>query len=173
MKKLYTAEGDEILCDDNDFDWLSKWKFRTTKKGNKRPLYGSVGPHHLLLGLAPDGMVIDHIDRNPFNNQRSNLRIISRAHNNLNKGKYNRKATSKFKGVSYSRKENRWLANINKGNKRHIVYRGFSEVEAAIAYNKKALELHGKYAVLNEIPSSLTKRALDGGNGAPKFEGFE
>lgn len=34
----------------------------------------------------PDGMTIDHSDRNPANNQLSNLKIASRSENNCNRG---------------------------------------------------------------------------------------
>ena len=39
------------------------------------------------FGKIPDNLVIDHIDRNPENNDISNLRLVPRSINNMNKTK--------------------------------------------------------------------------------------
>lgn len=180
MKKIYTHEGDEIFVDDDDFEFLSKFRFRTRSRGslNVRPVLhgGSIGPQHLILGFAEKGKVIDHIDRNPFNNQRSNLRIATQAENSRNKKKKSSVSHSKYKGVSWNRIAGKWQVGIScNGKKIHVGLFG-SEIEAARAYNKKAIELFGDFAALNELSecvaeqlylpgmSSLTQRAVDGGD---------
>jgi hypothetical protein len=40
--------------------------------------------HHCIVGYPIDGSDVDHIDRNIFNNRRSNLRYITHAQNALN-----------------------------------------------------------------------------------------
>lgn len=40
--------------------------------------------HHYIAGQPIDGCVIDHIDRDPSNNQRSNLRYATRSENAIN-----------------------------------------------------------------------------------------
>lgn len=52
--------------------------------------------HRLLL---PNAKEIDHIDGNPTNNQRGNLRECTRTQNNANRWK-TAKSSSKYKGVS-------------------------------------------------------------------------
>jgi hypothetical protein len=42
----------------------------------------------LFIGERPEGLVIDHIDRNPLNNNVSNLRYITQKENTHNSDKY-------------------------------------------------------------------------------------
>ena len=101
--------------------------------------------HNLLIGNF-DGTDIDHIDGNPLNNRKSNLRPATRSQNNVNSG-INKNNTSGFKGVAKSR--DRWLAQTSKKGQ-HIYIGVFqSKIEAAKAYDKKAEELFGEFAVTN------------------------
>jgi hypothetical protein len=62
--------------------------FQTNRKGKRKNYLF----HHLVaeqfIGLRPDGLVIDHIDRNKLNNNVSNLRYISFAENIRNSDIY-------------------------------------------------------------------------------------
>ena len=106
---------------------------------------------------APKGTLVDHIDRNSLNNRRGNLRLCTPSQNILNtRGK---KGTSKYKGVWWNTKKNKWLAMItSKGRHFHL---GFfdEEIEAAKAYDRKAVELFGEFAYLNfpEIATEHTE----------------
>jgi len=68
----------------------------------------SVGLHRLLLG-APDGMYIDHINRNPLDNRRSNLRVVTPRENALN-SRDRTGTSSKYRGVS--RRGSKWQVVI-------------------------------------------------------------
>ncbi len=58
-------------------------------------------------------------------------------------------ATSKYIGVSWFKRDGCWRAWITINKKQiHIGYFN-SELEAALAYDKKAIELHGEFAVTN------------------------
>jgi len=59
--------------------------------------------------------------------------------------------TSTYRGVSYSKSDNRWLAQICHKYNREIIGRFQSEEEAALAYNIRAIELLGRKARLNII----------------------
>lgn len=43
--------------------------------------------HHMIMGYPIDGCVIDHIDRNPKNNSRNNLRYATYRENALNQNR--------------------------------------------------------------------------------------
>jgi hypothetical protein len=59
--------------------------------------------------------------------------------------------TSKYKGVSYDKSSGKWLAQICHNYNREVVGRFNTELDAVIAYNKRAIELLGDKAKLNKI----------------------
>lgn len=65
----------------------------------------------VILNINDDSFVADHIDRNPFNNTRKNLRIASYQNNsrNLSLSKNNK---SGIIGVSWSSEKEKWRAHI-------------------------------------------------------------
>jgi hypothetical protein len=67
-----------------------KW-VRCPISGRQKGLHRIIWEMH--RGPIPDGMVIDHIDRDPLNNELANLRLASRSENSCNaKGKSCRRA---------------------------------------------------------------------------------
>ena len=90
----------------------------------------------------------DHIDRNGLNNQKSNFRECTLQQNQFNSTK--RKGTiSPYKGVSRKKRSKRWYAQIRFNVEQlHIGYFDTQE-SAAVAYDRKATELFGEFAVLN------------------------
>src|SRR5438477_7718293 len=98
--------------------------------------------------LLTDEDVVDHDDRNYLNNQVYNLKPRSYRENALNK---NRKINNKsgFIGVHWYKAYNKWQVQVQHKRKLyHIGY--FSDIiEAAKAYDRKALELHGNLVQLN------------------------
>jgi|ERR1041385_626948 hypothetical protein len=92
--------------------------------------------------------IIDHIDRNPFNNQRSNLRACTQSQNLANSTK-RKETTSKYKGVTWDKDRNLWKAQIQLEYKHLFLGRYPSEEEAARAYDTKAKKLFKEFAVLN------------------------
>lgn len=121
----------------------------------------------MFIGDIPSGYVIDHINRDKSNNSIYNLRLASFADNTHNVKKTNKKCSSKFKGVCKnsgvraSRKP--WRADICNCNKRIALGDFDTEVQAAIAYDLKSLEIYGKFACTNLIhtaDSLLHKEAI-------------
>ena len=101
--------------------------------------------HRYLIGEEniPKNMVVDHINHNPSDNRRSNLRIISSLNNsrNLVKKKNN---TSGRAGVSHY-KDGRWKAYINV-NRKQINLGSYDNKEDAIAAREKAeIKYFGEY----------------------------
>lgn len=92
---------------------------------------------------------IDHIDGDPRNNHIENLRAATKQQNNANQKKT--RGSSKYKGVWWSKKDRRWIANI-KINQRKIHLGSFcDEKDAARAYNIAAHRHFGDFALLNEV----------------------
>ena len=90
--------------------------------------------------------IVDHIDGVKTNNTFDNLRWASDTENQGNqKNQTNR--TSIYKGVSFDRSRNKWMAKIRTTN----LGRFESEREAAKAYNEAAKEYFGEFAKLNVV----------------------
>lgn len=99
---------------------------------------------------------IDHINGIRHDNRIENLRAATRSTNSQNQTVQKCKKSSQYKGVSYSnavRMKNKWVAYITLNKKRTYLGSFSSEEEAALAYNKKAIELFGEFAKLNEVPN--------------------
>lgn len=102
--------------------------------------------HKLDIGNS----TVDHIDQNPSNNNPCNLRLATHQQQQCNKTS-KKNSTSNYKGVSWHKPLSKWRASICVNKKRmHIGYY-LTEKEAALAYNKKAQELHGSFAFLNHV----------------------
>lgn len=102
----------------------------------------------ILRIISIPGMVVDHIDGNGLNNQKSNLRQCTYAQNKQNSRKRKR-TSSQFKGVNFHKGGQNWQAYITVNKKRIWLGRFNSEIEAASIYDAKARECFGEYAVTN------------------------
>ena len=98
-----------------------------------------------VTGEDPGAAQIDHIDGNTLNNSFANLRKASPFENQYN-CKLRIDNTSGFKGVSWSKRRNKWFAQISANRKQlHLGYFDTPEL-AHMAYCKAAAELHGEFA---------------------------
>ena len=98
----------------------------------------------------PEDLFIDHIAGNRLNNHIENLRLATSLENQYNKFRQIN-GTSCYKGVWYDKKKDYWKASIRLGDKRLYIGQFKTELEAAIAYDKIAIEIHGKFAKLNVL----------------------
>lgn len=103
---------------------------------------------HRLITDAPDGIQVDHINRDGLDNRRCNLRLATPVENQRNRpGKKN--GTSVYKGVSWSSQHSKWRAQIYHDQRQHFVGLFHDEIDAARAYDSRAKEIHGRFAYLN------------------------
>jgi hypothetical protein len=82
-----------------------------TVNGKRR----SVLLHRYLLN-APERMYVDHKDRNPMNNRRSNLSIVEPSESAQNKGLYSSNKSG-HRGVYWHEKKQRWVSQVRVNGK--------------------------------------------------------
>lgn len=105
-----------------------------------------------LLGLGDakiDKRIADHKNGNALDNRMSNLRIATAYQNKVNR----RRDTNRVGYRGVSRVVSRsvlYIGSVCKDRKRYNVGCFKTAREAALAYDKKAVELHGEFAVTNE-----------------------
>jgi HNH endonuclease/AP2 domain len=102
-----------------------------------------------IYGVWPNAG-IDHIDRNPSNNRISNLREATQQENTRNQTK-RENCSSCYLGVSWYKRDKKWTARIKIGNKYHFLGYFDTEEEAALAYNRAALERDPNFNNLNVV----------------------
>jgi hypothetical protein len=102
-------------------------------------------------GLKPPGFTIDHENRNGLDNRLSNLRLATIKQQGFNKTATVRSTTG-YKGVCFNKRSRKFTAMIRCYPERRFLGYFVTAEEAAVAYNKAAIELHGEFARLNVIP---------------------
>ena len=153
VKEIQLTQGKVALVDDADYEWLNKLKWHAIK--DKWNWYANhVDGHtnirmHVLILQTPKGMQSDHKDGNGLNNQRNNLRICTSSENTQNSRVRNQSKYSQFKGVSWHKYKNKWVAGIKINGVRREIGAFHNEIDAALAYDKEAEELFGEFARLN------------------------
>lgn len=109
MKELLLTNGLTVLLDDEDYKRIPKTGWYTHSLGNSRTVYvnhdthGKI--HRYILGVKDPSKIVDHIDRNGLNNQKSNLRVVDTSINKRNQdtvksNKFN------FNGISFEKGRN-------------------------------------------------------------------
>jgi hypothetical protein len=112
-----------VSVDDEDWEIVSKHTWRvSTEDGYLKGVHTNVREngrrttlklHQLLMGPVPLGYDnIDHIDRNPLNNCRTNLRFATLSEQQINQGMKSTN-TSGVKGVCWAKARNKWQVDID------------------------------------------------------------
>jgi hypothetical protein len=101
-----------------------------------------------ILAVTDPCAHVDHIDNNPLNNRRQNLRICAPHENSMNQ-RAKKGCTSRFKGVHFRKKKGSWVSRITVCGERRYIGEFLSEEEAARAYDAEAIRLHGEFARTN------------------------
>jgi hypothetical protein len=159
FRKISLTQGKYAIVDPDDYVWLSKYKWTTSRvytkfyavrsvKCKKTSKMKTIRMHREILNV-PAGLECDHINGHSLDNRKANLRAATRQQNCWNNRKRKPKSLSKYKGVSFSKRGRPWKAMLTVDGK--WIYLGSynSEVEAAKAYDKAAKNYFGQYAKLN------------------------
>lgn len=104
--------------------------------------------HRVVLGIDGSPARGDHVNGNPLDNTRNNLRICTPSQNAMNRVP-RRGSSSQYKGVGWHKHTQKWQAFVF--DRKRKIYLGVhtSEIEAARAHDKAARIYHGEFAKLN------------------------
>lgn len=99
--------------------------------------------YELFVGPIPDGMVVDHADRNSLNNQLSNLRLATQSQNVANTKSRNKAGWPK--GIRPT-KNGKWEAKTSYKGKAVYLGRHATQEAAIEAFSKYVVETYGEFA---------------------------
>ena len=151
-KLIPLTRGSFAIVDAEDYDRLNqhKWhlnKHRTTEYAVRCPGRKYIKMHRLLLN-APPHLLVDHRDGNGLNNRKANLRLCTNKENARN-ARPSKGGSSRYKGVSWHKAKKKYDARIEVDGKRYSLGCFHDEIEAAVVYDIKAMELFGEFAYFN------------------------
>jgi hypothetical protein len=148
VRRIPLGDGQYAYVDAADYEWLSRYHWHLENGYAARREKNKYIYMHREIMKPPRGKIVDHANHNKLDNSRPNLRVCTRPENQLNLRK-RRGSSSRFKGVAYDKRRGKWCAKIYfKGERTWLGYFD-EEVEAARAYDSKAVELFGEFAHLN------------------------
>lgn len=113
--------------------------------------------HHFVMGLRSK-IHLDHIDGNGLNCRSHNIRVATNSQNAQNSRKSGKNTTSKYKGVTWKKRDKKWEVRIqSQGQKIYLgtfeseIINGIDEGEkrAARKYDEQANLMFGSFARLN------------------------
>lgn len=162
VREIPLSQGYVALVDDEDHERIArhKWSARVTRRKHFPDVVyayrtvvvdGKRVPEHMHQVILGCTGMIDHVDDDGLNNQKSNLRPATREQNQGRKRHGIPRKHTDYRGVCFRPKQRSkpWDAQIG-FNDRNLWLGSFATPEeAARAYDAKAKELHGEFARLN------------------------
>lgn len=140
------TKGAVALVSPNDADLLSSRCWMTHPKGY---IHANGVKLHREIMQAPSGLIVDHINHDKSDCRRKNLRLATDAQSVRNRRKLRRNSNPASQYIGVHRNGNGWIARITAGGRRRSVGTFATEVEAARAYDRAAVEFVGEFANLN------------------------
>lgn len=158
MRKIFLSKDKHALVDNEDYEFINKWKWHYSNGYAVRRVHIHVGKgvykgkyiymHRLLLN-AEKSEIVDHKNRDALDNRKNNLRICTQAQNCQNQvGRTNKYG---YKGVYFAFDRNKFAAKITFNKKRLILGYFETALEAGKAYNRAAIKYHKEFARLNNV----------------------
>jgi len=149
---IINSKYGDILIDDCDYDLVKDYNWHCAKSRNTFYAVSvfknkKIKMHRFILS-PKSSEIIDHINGNGLDNRRNNLRIVTASQNRMNCGSY--KGTSSiYKGVTYREEYKKWVSGVRFKGVRYNLGTFDNEIAAAVAYDKKSIELFGEFARVN------------------------
>lgn len=158
MKEIPLTQGQVALVDDEDFDRVSKYNWSARKFSNGFYAYRGwvdsktkkVKNHSLGVFLLnpPKGSVVDHLNGNPLDNRKSNLRVASKQQNTWNRSVCKTSTTGIKNVMPRKSKVDGRILNYRVGlmiDGKYKQFGPYSTVEEAVAVrNKILMEVRGE-----------------------------
>jgi hypothetical protein len=162
MKTIPLTKGYSAIVDEEDYERVAahKWCAAVEHRadGSERVyVQRSARKHgrgqvteklHRFIINAPDGLQVDHINGNPLDNRRENMRLCTTSENTRNQ-RAGMGGISAFKGVCYHKASAKWLAYIKVNAKQKHLGQFADETDAARAYDAAAIKHFGEFARIN------------------------
>lgn len=143
---LYDKDCEEVaraLIDLDDVDNVKCYKWCLGNLGYVKYVKEDISLHRLIMD-CPKDMVVDHINHNPLDNRKSNLRICTQQQNSINRS-IRSDNNSGIAGVLWNESRKKWIAYI-RYNKKGITLGYYNTKEEAIEARKQAeIDLFGEY----------------------------
>lgn len=165
IQLIHLVNGGSAIVDADDYETLNQFRWFKSSMGYAYRQGWHPGPRtsenhwqiflHREINKTPDSAFTDHINGNKLDNRKSNLRTVNKAQNSTNRPKIRKEIlTSNLKGVSYHKLTGLWRARISDGGVDKTTYHK-TEQQAALDYNRMAVERFGEYAHLNQLPDGI------------------
>jgi hypothetical protein len=159
MKRIKVNPNSYALVDDEDYNYLNQWKWqliwngyairdRAIKRIKNKRYRKSLVMHREIMKLHGSGEItkqIDHINLNKLDNQKKNLRWVTRSQNKMNM-KVRLDNKSGHKGVSWSVPSNKWWSRITVNGRTYNLGFWTNKIAAILAYRLGAKKYHKQYA---------------------------
>ena len=141
MREIPLSQGKVALVDDEDFERVNQYKWYAQK--TSRNTWYAARHTKSILGkrsviylhdfiLSPQkGFDVDHINGDGLDNQRGNIRIVTRRQNMQNRHHIK---SSKYPGVCWNKKAQKWQAQIQEQGRIQYLGSYDDEITAANAY---------------------------------------
>ena len=138
-KVFFDSKGKELKKMERRDGYLEV-KLSMSGKTSSKLVHRLVATEFLDGMLDGNSIIVDHIDNNPSNNHISNLQIITQREN-CSKDKWRHGKTSKYTGVYWDKKINKWGAKIQVNGKNKYLGWFVDESDAKDCYDLALLEL--------------------------------
>lgn len=147
MKILLISGNNYVLIDDEDYQKVChlKWSASKSTKGNYSIINGGIKLDRFVMNVINDNLRIKHKDGDPFNVQKHNLIVCTKAQ--FASGQKVR--NGKFKGVSIDKRTGRFRAELRQGKILYYLGMVSTKIEAAERYDLAANWIFGEFASLN------------------------
>ncbi|HHO7062023.1 TPA: AP2 domain-containing protein [Staphylococcus aureus] len=149
MKKIYIENIDDyILVDDEDFERVNFYKWHKSYTHDTQRFLAQILGKKTALPVF--------ILNNQYAYQKVKNNDFTRGNLGADKHSFRYRApqknsSSKYKGVSYDSKHNKWVASIYAEGEKKYLGRFVDEKECAKAYNKAVQKYWGGDGYLNDV----------------------